>query len=403
LTDAIKDGSAATAGQSARHRLRHAFVVVQLGLSVLLLVGAGLFSRTLRNLERVEVGYDAAPIVTAEIRPPDDWKDAQTMAVRDRLIERVRTTSGLASAAVMGPDPFGGNTWESAISIPTYVARLPDDLVVNFFAVSSDLFATMGVPIVAGRNFTPADRTNAPLVAIVNQAFVRRFGGGRNVVGTSIEKDAGRRIEIVGIVRDANFSDLRQRVGPIVFLSAHQRVGPSEAVVVRAAATPSSLVQALRAIGAEIQGGLRLAPPILMRDRLADLVQPEQRLAQLWGGFAVLALLLVCVGLYGVVRQVTSRRTMEIGVRMALGATRASVLRLVLAEALRLITVGVCVGIASVLAGRWIASLLFGLSSTDPLTLVAAAGLLMATTLLAPSVSAWRAARIDPVTALRHE
>ena len=203
------------------------------------------------------------------------------MAVRDRLIERVRTTSGLASAAVMGPDPFGGNTWESAISIPTYVARLPDDLVVNFFAVSSDLFATMGVPIVAGRNFTPADRTNAPLVAIVNQAFVRRFGGGRNVVGTSIEKDAGRRIEIVGIVRDANFSDLRQRVGPIVFLSAHQRVGPSEAVVVRAAATPSSLVQALRAIGAEIQGGLRLAPPILMRDRLADLVQPEQRLAQL--------------------------------------------------------------------------------------------------------------------------
>jgi predicted permease len=284
LTSAFKDVSAATAGQSAGHQLRHAFVVVQLGLSVLLLVAAGLFARTLRNLELVDVGYDAAPIVTTEIRPPDDWKDAQTMAARDGLIERVRATPGLASAAVMGPDPFGGNTWESPISIPAYVPRSPDDLVVNFFAVSSDLFATMRVPILAGRNFTPADRTNAPLVAIVNQAFVRRFGGGRNVIGTTIEKDAGRRIEIVGVVRDANFSDLRQRVGPIVFLSAHQRVGPSEGLVVRAATASSSLVQALRAIGAEMQGGLRLAPPIVMRERLAALVQPEQRLVQLWGG-----------------------------------------------------------------------------------------------------------------------
>jgi hypothetical protein len=227
------------------------------------------------------------------------------------------------------------------------------------------------VPIL-GRNFTPADRTNAPLVAIVNEAFVGRFGGGRNVTGTTIEKDAGQRIEIVGVVRDANFSDLRQRVVPIVFLSAHQRVGPSEALVLRAATAPSSLVPALRAIGAEMQGGLRLAPPIVMRERLAALVQPEQRLAQLWGGFAVLALLLVCVGLYGVVTQVTSRRTLEIGVRMALGATRASVLWLVLAEALRLVAFGVGLGIlASVLAGRWIASLLFDLSPSDPFTWLA--------------------------------
>jgi len=404
LTSVLKDSSAATAGQSTGHRLRHAFVVVQLGLSVLLLVGAGLFARTLRNLEFVDVGYDAAPIMTTEIRPPDDWNDAQTIAARDGLIERVRARPGLASAAVMGPDPFGGNTWESPISIPAYVPRSPDDLVVNFFAVSSDLFATMDVPILAGRNFTPADRTNAPLVAIVNQAFVRRFGDGRNVIGTTIEKDAGLKIQIVGVVRDANFSDLRQRVGPIVFLSAHQRLGPSEALVVRAATAPSSLVQALRAIGAETQGGLRLAPPIMMRERLAALVEPEQRLAQLWGGFAVLALLLVCVGLYGVVTQVTSRRTMEIGVRRALGAKRASVLWLVLAEALRLVVFGVGVGIlASVLAGRWIASLLFGLSPTDPLTLAGAAVLLVVATLLAASVPACRAARIDPLKALRYE
>lgn len=404
LTGAIKDGSAATGGQAARHRLRHAFVVVQLGLSVLLLVGAGLFARSLRNLQLVDVGYAAAPIVTREIRPPDDWKDEQTMAARDALIERVRATPGLASVAVMGPDPFGGNTWESAISIPGYVPRSPDDLVVTFFAVSSDLFATMRVPMLAGRNFTPADRTNAPLVAIVNEAFVRRFGGGRHVIGTTIEKDAGRRIEIVGVVRDANFSDLRQRIGPIVFFSAHQRVGPSEALVVRADTAPSSLVQALRAIGADMQGGLRLAPPILMRERLAVLVQPEQRLAQLWSGFAVLALFLVCVGLYGVVTHVTSRRTMEIGVRMAVGATRASVLWLVLAEALRLVALGVGVGmLASVLAGRLITSFLFGLSATDPLTLAGAAVLLVATTVLAASVPAWRAARIDPVKALRHE
>jgi ABC-type antimicrobial peptide transport system permease subunit len=189
-----------------------------------------------------------------------------------------------------------------------------------------------------------------------------------------------------------------------VFLSAHQRVGPSESLVVRAAIAPSSLVQALRAIGADMQGGLRLAPPIVMQERLAALVQPEQRLAQLWGGFAVLALLLVCVGLYGVVTQVTSRRTMEIGVRMALGATRASVLWLVLGEALRLVVFGVGVGIlASVLAGRWIASLLFGLSPMDPLTLAGATVLLLVTTLLAAAVPAWRAARINPVKALRYE
>jgi putative ABC transport system permease protein len=352
LTSAIKDGFAATAGQSARYRLRHAFVVVQLGLSVLLLVGAGLFARSLRNLEHVDVGYDAAPIVTTEMRPPDDWKDAQTMAARDGLIERVSATPGVASVAVMGPDPFGGNTWESGISVAGYVASSVDDLVVTFFAVSSDLFATIHVPIVAGRNFTPADRTNAPLVAIVNEAFVRRFGAGRSVIGTMIEKDAGQRIEIVGVVRDANFSDLRQRVGPIVFFSAHQRVGPSEALVVRAASAPSSVVQAPRGIGSPMQGGLRLAPPILMRERLAALVQPEQRLAQLWGGFAVLALVLVCFGLYGVVTQVTSRRTMEVDIRMALGATFSSVLWLLLAEALRLVVLGVGVGmLASVLAG----------------------------------------------------
>lgn len=404
LTGAIKDGAAATAAQGASHRLRHAFVVIQLALSVLLLVGAGLFARTLRNLQLVDVGYDTA-VVSVELRPPDDWNNEETMAAREQLIERARGIGGVASAAVMAPDPFGGNNWESRITIPGYVARSQDDLHVNFFAVSSDLFATLRIPILTGRNVTAADRTNAPLVAIVNEAFVRRFGGGKNLVGTTIEKDAGKPIEIVGVVRDANFTDLRQRVKPIVFLSAHQRVGPSEALVLRAATTPMTLMQPLRAIATEMQAsGPRLSAPVIMRDRVSALVQPEQRLTQLWSGFAVLALMLVCLGLYGVVTQVTSQRTVEIGVRMALGATRASVLRLVLAEALRLVLVGLAVGIlASVLAGRWISALLFGLSPTDPLTFVTAAALLIVTTLLAASVPARRAARLDPVKALRYE
>jgi ABC-type antimicrobial peptide transport system permease subunit len=305
----------------------------------------------------------------------------------------------------MAPDPFGGNIWASRITIPGYVSRSPNDLDVNFFAVSSDLFATLRIPILTGRTFTPAERANAPLVAVVNEAFVRRYGGGKNPVGTTIEKDAGKPIEIVGVARDANFTDLRQRVQPIVFLSAHQQVGPSEALILRAATSPITLMQPLRASATEMQGtGLRFSAPVILRDRLSALAQPEQRLTQLWGGFAVLALMLVCFGLYGVVTQVTSRRTMEIGVRMALGATRASVLWLVMVEALRLVLLGLVVGIlASVLAGRWMSALLFGLSPTDPLTFVGAAALLIVTTLLAVSVPARRAARLDPVHALRYE
>jgi predicted permease len=388
-------------------------VVVQVALSLVLVVGAGLFVRTFASLASLDPGFDSGRVLLVDV---DAQQSAVPLADRSVLFDRLRQATlgvpGVAGAATSFLSPLSGMAWNTSISMPHLASLSERQRMAWFNGVSPGFFTTYGTTLIAGRDFTPDDRLGGAPVAIVNEAFVRAYLHGRSPLGQTFERErepAKPRevIQIVGVVEDASYRSLRDPKPPIVYLPQAQVdddfARSSTVLAVRAAGTVTlaSLTRGIVDAVGRVDRSLSLTMRPL-RDQLDEGLIRERIVAALSGFFGALALLIAGIGLYGITAySVTCRRT-EIGVRMALGADASRVLRLVLGRVGRLVVAGVIVGIVlSLWASRFVNSLLYGLDPHDAATLAAAAAVLVAVAIVAAWLPARQAARIDPAAVLR--
>jgi len=385
-------------------RLLSSLVSAQVALSLLLLVGAGLFVRTLQNLLHLDPGFQRDGVLVVDLDGQrEGFRDARLTAFYSDLLDRARRVPGVASASISSHTPLSGWTWTEAVAPKGQPVPQRDDAV--FIAAGPNFFATMRTPLLAGREFDGRDR-GSPNVAIVNEAFAARYFPGQSPLGRYVTATVTKPpsdLQIVGVVKDSVWENLRDIPRPTVYVSYFQRASATDSLEIRAA---GSLSQIAAAVHRELQPSFPKTP-IDVRPLTAQVEQTlveERLMAKLAGGFGALGLMLACVGLYGLLAYSVVRRTKEIGVRMALGAQRGAVVWMVARRALALVIAGVAMGLPLAwLLSRKVQSMLFGLTATDAGVMAAAVGSLVAAGLLATYVPARRAARVDPMMALRHE
>jgi putative ABC transport system permease protein len=400
--------SRGAAGARESFSLRRVLVAGQVALSLVLLMGALLFVESLRKLATVDTGFRAEGIVAVDIdlRPGHYAKDRMPLVYRD-LLEKMRALPGVTSAAQAGWLPVAGDSWDESVWADG--SRAPSQ-TSYFNTVGPHYFATMGIGMLAGRDFDERDRVGSPDVAIVNEAFARKIFGGENPVGRAfrVKAPAGKQdqlYQVIGLVRNAKYTSLRENFIPVVYEAPAQDSdpGPHIEIVVRTSAALANLDRAATAAIAQVNPSFGIEFTVLT-EQLKDSLNRERLMATLASAFAVVAGLLAAIGLYGVIAYMVARRRNEIGVRVALGADRARIMRLVLREAAMLLIIGLPIGAGlSIAAGRATASMLYGLKPYDAPTMLAAVALLGVVAIAASYIPARRAARLDPMTALREE
>jgi len=405
----VNPGSARVTTPRTGRSLGRALVIVQVALSLVLVVGAGLLARTLRNLETLDPGFDSRNVLLFGLDPTRaGYKEDRLRELDQRLLERLSEMPGVQSASFSFITPISGGGWDNFIFVEGYTPRPGEDMNTYINAVSPKFFATLHTPLVLGRDFGPQDRPGSPLVAIVNQAMARRFFEGRNPMGRRFGWGEGQRkteYEIVGLVGDAKYVSLRDSVPPTAYLSAFQsKEWGGVNFEVRTALGPSALTPEIRTLLQNLDPRLTSPQVTPFTQQIDESLYQERLVSALSGFFGVLALLLACIGLYGIMAYAVARRTNEIGIRLALGAERIGILRMVLGEALLLAAIGILTGLPSAwAAARLIDSMLYGLKATDPLTILAATALLGAVAGFAGYLPARRATKVDPIVALRYE
>ncbi len=408
---AAMHGARTSTSTRERNGLRRTLVVTQVALSLVLLVAALLFSRSLQKLLTMNMGFDARNVLLASItadRPGFENQDKRK-AMFHELEERIDSTPGVTSAACVAFTPFSGYGWNGDVHADNDVARTGGKQSW-FNRVGPRYFATIGAPLLAGRDFDKHDDLNAPKVAVVNQTFAKRFFGGKNPVGRSfrVEELAGKPdsvYEIVGLVADTKYNDLREGEPGIAFFPAEQdpQPGNERTFVIRGRGSLDALQSAIQREMTQVDSNL-LVDFSVLEVQIQQSVLRERLMATLSLAFGVLAACLSTLGLYGVMSYIVARRKNEIGVRFALGATRGNVYRLIAKDATIMVAVGLLFGvIVSLCLSRYAESLLFELKASDPLTLILAGALLAMTAAIATLLPARRAARLEPIAALRVE
>ena len=377
-------------------------VAVQVALSLMVVFGAALFARSLRNLANVELGFDREHVLTVWIDPRSaGYEAAQLPALYRRLVEGTEAIPGVRSAAVsMCGLALECRSSSGGTKISGYQAAPDEDVRVQFNYVGPEYFSTVGMHLVNGRNFDPRDKSSQ--FVVVNQAVVRRYFADRSPIGQRIGNNLES--EIIGVVQDARVNRVREEAVPMVYHPLEGNLVYAESLEVRAVGDPN-------AIAADVRKTLNQIAPDLPIDRITPLalqvdrsLNPERLGAFVSSTFGVLALGLACFGLYGVISYAVTRRTSEIGIRMALGARPSNVLWTILREALTLIALGLAVGVPVVIfASRSIAALLYGIEPNDPGTLLTTISILTSVAVFAALWPAWRASRVSPMAALRHE
>lgn len=405
----LKETGRMTTGRS-RALLGKSLVVVQVSLSMLLLVGAGLFLRTLLNLQTTSPGINPERILLFELNiPRSRFAAPERIALYHRVEDAIRALPGVQSAS-LSAEPLLAGSMENGCYRPTGRAPHPGPQDSSWRnSVGADFFPTLGVPILHGRGFALTDLPGSPRVGVVNQQLAKKFFPNANPVGQTItpcdEGESQLPIQIVGVAADVKYADVRDAAPPTLYVPYLQNDDIwGMTFEVKTAASPESVLSEIRRAVAAIDRELPILQVRTQTEQIQAMFSQERVFAVLTGAFSLLALTLACIGIYGVMAYTVSRRTNEIGIRMALGAEARAVLSMILREATLLVVLGVGAGLAgALLAARLVASLLYGLKPTDPLTFAAAAALLLAVALLAGFGPALRAAHVDPLEALRHE
>jgi putative ABC transport system permease protein len=400
---------AMTAG-SGPLRFRRISVAFQIGLSILVLGGAGLFVRSLHNLKSMNVGFETDHLVTFGVQPTlAGYRPDQTRDVDQQVLQRLAGLPGVRSVAGTTDRELADTNISNNITLAGYTEKENEDMNVESPRVSPGYFSTMGMTLIAGREFTDQDRDASHKVAIVNESFARHyFGEPQRAVGHYYGKGGGQvpiDTEIVGVVKDAKHTGVRQEITRTTFTPFLQESDPGAMTFyVRTWQSPESAEATLRHAMQTLDSKLVLDNFKTMQEQIDDILTDERAIAILALSFGVLAVLMAAVGLYGVLAYSTAQRTREIGIRIALGAAPGSVMRMVLVEVLWLAGISVAFALpASLLLTRAVRSQLFGISSSDPLTLIAVTFLVSAVALAAALLPARRAAKVDPMVALRCE
>ena len=405
LSPALKQQGKA-AGDSPKLRAGRALVAAQVALSVMLLVGAGLFLRTLVNLVNADVGFDARHLLLFRVDPArTGYKGAEVAAVYRRIRESLERTPGVLSVA-LSPDPLiSGNINTTSINVPGFTPSAANPASTHIIPGSDGFVTAMGIPLLAGRDIQGRDTLGAPLVAVVNEAFVRRFMPGLDPVGRTFS--TGKRpVEIVGLCKDAKYSAIRKPAPPTIYVNYAQRAEPpgSMTFAIRSSMPASALAVAARNIVAGIDRQMPLADIRTQEQQITLSIGPERFFAGFAGAFALMAALLAALGLYGVMAYNVARRTSEIGIRIALGARPLEVRRMIVSESIVVVLAGLAVGLPAAFGiTRLLRGALFEVAPADPLSFVAGALAMIAVAGIASALPARRAARVDPLIALRYE
>ena len=416
----LKDEAGNVLGGSSQARFRKGLIVAQVTFSLLLLIGAGLFIRSLRNLKMLDPGFRTENLIAFSVDPTmNGYSPERTRLLYKQLTESVAGLPGVTSAALTAVGLLEGNEWDSSITIEGYQAKPGENMSPYCNAVSPGYFATMGIPLLLGRDFTLKDEhTAAPepglnipnfRVAIANEKFVMHYFGDANPIGRHIGFgiDPGTKtpMEIIGVVKDAKYTSMRDEIPRQLFFPyLESTVGGGMTAYVRTTAEPSQMFQALRSAVRRLDANLPLYKMRTVDEQMDQSLLTERLIAILSTVFGLLATVLAIVGLYGVMAYTVNRRTREIGIRMALGAVSRNVIWLVMREVVMLIGVGVAIGLPAAWGlSRLVQTQLYGITPNDPATLAMATLLLVIVACAAGYIPALRATRVDPVTALHYE
>jgi predicted permease len=402
VSGALKEHSRSVA--QSRTVLSKTLIVAQVAVSLVLLVGAGLFMKTLGNLRQVDIGFNPNNVLLFRVDPMQSgYTPDESPAVFDRVADGLRNIPGVEAVSLSRMTLLSGSTWSSTMHLE---GGAQDGFSTHMMSVSADFFETMEIPILAGRGFEPQDREDAPGVIVLNTTAARELFGNENPLGRRVgfSPEENAELEVVGIVQDVKYSSMRTAAPPTAFRSTMQSPPRAASFVVRTAGSPETLTPAVRDTVRRIDPTLPLRDVSTQSAEIEERLSDERLYALAYTSFGGLATLLAAIGLFGLSSYNVTQRTNEIGIRMALGAEASGVARMVMRESLVLVVVGVAAGVGGVMiAGRLVASLLYDLAPTDPITIAQAAAMLICVSAVAGYLPARRAARVDPLVALQDE
>jgi predicted permease len=405
LADTLKSEASAVMGARGRAWFRSSLVVLQVTLSFILLVGATLLVQSLRNIRTTSPGFSTTRVLDTWIPLAAAGYDApRAKAFQEELIQRIRALPGVEAAAYARAVPLGYGSFSStSIAVDGYEAQPNEQPTAEYNEVSPDYFATMGIPLISGHEFTRADDENAPRVAIVNQTMVTRYWRGQNPIGQRLQVK-GNWVQVVGVVKDSKYYSMDETPRPFFYVPLRQYFAIEPEIHIRTTQPLQTIQSALIREVRALDPNLALYEMITLQEQVNRSTSHQLVAVALVALFGGLALLLASIGLYGVMSYTVSQSTRELGLRMALGASTSNVLRLVLSRGLLLTTTGIIIGVAlALLLTRLLGNLLYQVSPRDPLAFAAAFAVMTLASAAACFLPAWRATRTDPMRALRAE